>query len=166
VKHNKERTIRFRELDHKSRLESKRIQELFFESYSIEAQLIGVDDFPPLRRTSTDICRAGSVFYGAFFGDELIAAAEIEQSDNKITNIAGFAVRPDEIRRGIGSEFLLFLIRSIRQTIISVSTAEKNIPAISLYQKHGFQLSKNWETPDGIKMLTFQRPLDEEIVVK
>lgn len=53
-----------------------------------------------------------------------------------------FAIHPDYLKKGVGKKFMEFIIRhSEEQHIkaIRLDVYEKNIPAISLYKKYGFQ---------------------------
>ena len=146
--------MQFTRLDHASEQESERIRTLLFESYSVEAGVIGVTDFPPLKRSAEDIRSAHSSFFGCVNNEVLYGVAEIESDDLEPTNIASFAVHPDVLRYGIGTFLLLGILEFIGNHPITVSTASINTPAISLYEKHGFRIIKNWETPCRISMVT------------
>ncbi len=152
-----DQSLAFRKLDHKDEVESEQIRQLFFDSYSVEAQVIGVRDFPPVRRTREDIVDAGAIFHGAFVSNRLCAVCELEYLPDDSINIAGFAVLPELFRRGIGSRFLDHLICSCGCREMTVSTAAANRPAIALYQKFSFSSCRNWETPCGIQMVTLRR---------
>ena len=45
---------------------AEQIYQVFQSSYQIEAQLIGVSDFPPLKRTVGDIVNSDNAIYGFF----------------------------------------------------------------------------------------------------
>ena len=149
--------MEFVEFNHTDRCYSERIRDLFFDSYSFEAGLIGVPDFPPLRRTVDDICCAQSTFIGCMFDDRVVAVAEIERNGDVSANIAGFAVHPSCFRQGVGSRLLCHLLSSFGKTPVTVSTALKNQPAISLYKTHGFRVANRWATQCGIEMVTLLR---------
>ena len=143
-------------LDHSKSLEANQICRTLLSSYAVEAQLIGVTDFPPLRRTATEILDSRSVFYGYWYENRLAAVTEIEKDGENPPNIASFAVHPQFFRRGIGSELLQHIVLLLVSGRITVSTASQNIPAISLYEKHGFRNTGRWTTPDGIDMVTME----------
>lgn len=146
--------MQFTRLDHASKQESERIRTLLFDSYSVEADVIGVTDFPPLKRSAEDIRSAHSSFFGCVHNGVLSGVAEIESDDLEPTNIASFAVHPDVLRCGIGTFLLIGILEFIGNHPITVSTASVNTPAISLYEKHGFQIIKDWATPCRISMVT------------
>ena len=143
-------------LDHSEPLEADRICRTLLTSYAVEARLIGVTDFAPLRRTATEIRDARSVFYGCSHENRLAAVTEIELDGEDPPNIASFAVHPRFFRRGIGSELLQHIVALLGSGRITVSTALRNAPAISLYEKHGFRNTRRWTTPDGIDMVTME----------
>ncbi|MGD9253893.1 MAG: GNAT family N-acetyltransferase [Holophagae bacterium] len=142
----------FVRLDHTAPAVSEEVSALLRRSYAIEAELISVEDFPPLRRTAEDVRETPSTFIGCTSENRLVAVAELEP-DGEHVNIAGFVVHPDDFRRGIGSRLLHHVLESYQRRSITVSTAAANGPAISLYERHGFSISNRWAI-DGIDMVT------------
>ena len=69
-------------------------------------------------------------------------------------NIDSLAVDPEFFRQGLASQLLRFVMQSAAGKSVMVDTAIRNKPAISLYRKLGFLETKNWKTPEGIKMVT------------
>jgi ribosomal protein S18 acetylase RimI-like enzyme len=149
--------MKFIELDHTDPTQSERIRRVLFDAYSIEAGLIGVADFPPLRRSAANIRNTQSTFFSYTHEGELIAVAEIERERAQQANIASFVVHPNFFRKGIGSQLLRHVVELLGNTLITVSTASKNRPAIALYEKHGFQISESWTTECQIEMVTLSR---------
>ena len=143
-------------LDHTDPAQAERICRVLLASYAVEAALVGVEDFAPLRRGSREIRAATSTFYGGVTEGRLVAVAEIEETGEGTANIAGFVVHPDVFRQGIGSQLLQHVLTTVEATRFSVSTAAVNGPAIALYEKHGFRLRDRWSTPDGIDMITLE----------
>jgi ribosomal protein S18 acetylase RimI-like enzyme len=149
--------LEFLKLEHTHPQQSREIQDIFFAAYTIEAGLIGISEFPPLQRSARQICEASSTFYGCLQTGQLVAAAEIEMTGTKMANIAGFAVHPHFFRRGIGSRLLHHVLHTLKDARVTVSTASRNMPAIALYEKHGFTISRYWTTHCGIQMVTLSR---------
>jgi ribosomal protein S18 acetylase RimI-like enzyme len=143
-------------LDHADADGSERICRLLWESYAVEAKLIGVEDFAPLRRDSAQIRAAESTFYGCLREGQLVAVAEVEGLEDETANIAGFVVHPGVFRRGVGTRLLRHVLATVKATRFTVSTAAVNAPAIALYEKHGFRVRDRWTTPDGIRMVTLE----------
>ena len=123
------------------------IYQLFQRSYAIEATLIGVDSFPPLKRSVQKIQNSKTQFWGYHINDTLAAIAEIEL-ENKLLDIHSFVVLPSFFRKGIGSDLLTYLltIQPIDSAIVETATANK--PAIQLYQKFGFMEEKIWKVDE------------------
>ncbi len=149
--------MKFIKLDHRDAIESERIRRVLFDAYSIEAQLIDMADFPPLRRSADHIRHAQSTFFGCIHESELVAVAEIEREAAQQATIASFVVHPTRFRRGIGSQLLRHVLELLGNTLVTVSTASKNKPAIALYAKHGFQLSNTWLIGPQIEMVTLSK---------
>ncbi|MEN8207850.1 MAG: GNAT family N-acetyltransferase [Candidatus Fermentibacteria bacterium] len=141
------------EIDNTDMSQSEKIREILFDSYSVEGKLIGVSDFPPLRRTSGDIRIAQTKFIGCMSIGRLVAVAELEMSDPDELNIASFGVHPTVFRRGIGSNLLRHILQTYGHLHATVSTAIRNRPAVTFYEKHGFRLEMKWCTECGIDMV-------------
>jgi len=130
------------------------IWQLFHDAYKIEAQILGLHNFPPLKRTIRDIQEAKTIFYGGWQASTLIAAMEIEAVNQKQFHVNSFGVSSTHFRQGFGSELLAGVLDKLDWRRATVSTAVANTQALNLYQKHGFQPQKQWTTPDNIPMMT------------
>ena len=150
-------TLLFCTLNHADPAEAGRICALVRRSYPVEAELIGVRDFPPLRRAAADIRDARSRFFGCLYDGSLVAVAEVEGDETAGWHIASFAVHPEMFRRGVGSSLLENVGRALGTDRLTVSTAAANKPAVALYEKHGFRIWERWSTGDGIDMVTLTR---------
>jgi len=149
--------MQYLEIDNTHAAESEKIRSLLFDSYSVEAAIIGVADFPPLRRSSDEIRKARSEFLGCVHLDTLVAVAELEIGGDGLMNIASFGVLPSVFRQGVGSNLLRHVLQSHGGFRVTVSTATRNRPAVSLYRKNGFRAEKEWRTECGIEMVTLAR---------
>ena len=144
-------------LNHRRDREAERIRALLFDAYAVEAQQIGVDDFPPLRRSARHIANSPNDFLGCMEADRLIAVAEIERTGENQVMIASFAVHPSVFRRGIGSQLLAHVLTAGDGKTVTVSTAARTQPAIYLYEKHGFCQDRLWTVGEWIEMVTLSR---------
>lgn len=140
----------FRRLDHRSGKAAEDIHGLFQRAYRVEAELIGAEEFPPLRRTAEDIRRTGTRFLGAFDGPRLVAVVEYTLDGDHLS-VDNLAVDTDCFRRGWGSRLLAALFAGEDWRTASIETAAANRPAIALYEKAGFALSRRWVTGEGIE---------------
>lgn len=125
---------------------------LLQRAYSVEAELIKAENFPPLKRSLNQLSKAKTNFYGLWLQDSLGAAIELEQQQDKIL-ICGFAVMPSCFRRGYGKCLLHEILRRYSRQPITVQTAQANIPAINLYQKLGFTMTQQWQSQDGFALV-------------
>lgn len=75
--------------------------QLFQDAYAIEAALLDVTDFPPLRRTVADIQGSHTEFHGILAGGELAAVAELAREPDFC--IDALVVAPTQFRRGLAS---------------------------------------------------------------
>lgn len=151
----------FTELDHRDAGEAQRIQRLTAAAYRVEGELLGVPDFPPARRTEASIRAADSRFVALRERDSLLAVAELEDADGEAPNIAGFTVHPSLFRRGLGGELLRAVLALLGARRVTVSTGEENLPAIRLYERHGFRVVERWSAPGRISMVTMAREAGE-----
>ncbi|WP_286269171.1 GNAT family N-acetyltransferase [Thalassotalea hakodatensis] len=131
---------------------AQQIHRTFQRSYLIEAQLIGVSDFPPLQRSIEDIAHSKTLFYGFFDNSNLAAVIEVSFA-NKHLAIESLVVDPDHFRKGIAGKLLTFILAHFSYHSVSVETAVVNIPAITLYQKFGFEERKRFTPSYGIEKI-------------
>jgi ribosomal protein S18 acetylase RimI-like enzyme len=137
-------------IDHRSASVANEIYTIFQASYRIEAGLVGSDDFPPLRRSASDIRSSSSQFLGERIGVDLASVVEFSQSGDDLS-IDSLVVHPQYFRRGLAGQILRSLLANYQWKNADVETAAANMPALVLYEKMGFTESKRWQTVDGIE---------------
>jgi len=131
---------------------ANRIYTIFQNSYKVEAQLIGVLDFPPLLRSVKDIVNSKTEFYG-FCEDSCLAAIIEIVFEEKHLDINSLTVDPKYFRKGIADKLIKHVLEAFDFTDAIVETAVVNKPAINLYKKHGFVEFKRWTPSHGIEKL-------------
>jgi ribosomal protein S18 acetylase RimI-like enzyme len=139
-------------LDNSNEDVANQIFTIFQSSYKIEAQLIGVVNFPPLLRSAKDIESAKTQFYG-YSEDKCLAAIIEIVIENKHLEIHSLTVDPHYFRKGIANKLISDVLDRIDFSEAIVETAVVNIPAINLYKKHGFVEFKRWVPSHGIEKL-------------
>ena len=133
-----------------------KIHSVFQESYSIEAKLLGIKDFAPLRRPIEHFKNSKNEFFG-FIDSEIIAGIiEIEDKETFI-DINSLVVKPDFFRRGVGKGLLKFVFSRFGFKRYIVETAVNNLPATELYKKLGFNEVKQWDTDFGMRKVQFEK---------
>jgi ribosomal protein S18 acetylase RimI-like enzyme len=131
---------------------AKQIHNIFQDSYKIEAQLIGIINFPPLSRSVQDIEKSKTIFYGYCENKCLAAVLEVSLED-KCLSIDSLTVDPKYFRKGIANKLISYVLNINDFSEAVVETAVVNIPAIKLYKKHGFVEFKRWTPSHGIEKL-------------
>ncbi len=126
------------------------IYQLFQASYTVEAKLLKIDNFPPLNRSISNIQSSKTQFWAYYVSSNLAAIAEIELV-NPTLDIHSFVVSPTYFRQGIGSNLLEYLLTNLSFESAVVETASVNKPAIALYKKMGFIKEKIFVNGIGIK---------------
>lgn len=142
---------------HASAAVAEELRALMAAAYAVEAALLGVADFAPLRRTAAHVAATDAEFLGVREAGALVAAAELEAPAAGHAHIGALVVRPDRFRRGLASALLRAVIAARPAHAITVSTGAANTPAVRLYERHGFVLERTWTTSDGIPMVTLRR---------
>lgn len=118
-------------------------------AYQVEADLIGVSDFPPLQQTPAQLVHEQPSGYVYCLEEQLVGALTIEQE-----TITRLVVAPDYFRQGIAKYLLRHALAKHR--LHFVSTAASNLPAIALYQQFGFR-QIDQVSRDTIALVTLKR---------
>ena len=139
-------------LEHSNKEVAKQIFDVFQNSYQVEARLIGVEDFPPLLRSSKDIETSRSHYFGFSEWDSLAAVIEVVIANRRL-EICSLTVDPLFFRKGIAGNLLSYVLEYSNCEEAVVETAAANTPAINLYKKHGFAEFRRWKTSHGINKL-------------
>lgn len=125
-------------------------------SYALEAEIIGDDRIPPLREDAAGLTAWRGRWITAWDGVDLVGAvAWTEHGDH--VDIDKLMVDPDAIRRGIATALLGRVIERSSGRQVVVSTGRDNVPAVSLYVKHGFEREGDEQVPPGIWISRFFR---------
>ena len=127
------------------------------DAYRHEAKLLGVSEFPPLAETLEDLNRNFNLFWGHDQEGELSGVIELDVSRDPV-EICRLVVKPACFRLGIGSALVQAAV-DLGQAL-QVMTAQANIPAIKLYERHGFQIVHVDEhRVVGLPLVTLERPV-------
>ncbi len=141
-----------KEIDNSNEAVANQIFTVFQNSYKVEAQLIGTLDFPPLLRSAKDIENSKTQFYG-FIENKCLAGVIEVSFKGKYLDIDSLTVDPSYFRKGIASKLISYVLEVFDFSEAIVETAVVNLPAINLYEKHGFVEFKRWTPSHGIEKL-------------
>ncbi|GAE36685.1 GNAT family N-acetyltransferase [Halalkalibacter akibai] len=127
-------------------------------SYKVEAEIIGSAEIPPLKDTVHTLQKCGEIFFGYYNNDELCGAIVIKVT-NVDVDIHRLIVHPNHFRKGIAQLFLNFIESRFNVKTIRVATGTKNIPAVRLYRKNRFQISKEVAVNEQLSLTFFEKKL-------
>ena len=126
------------------------------DAYRHEAELLGLSEFPPLGETLEDLNGNLHLFWGHDQEGELSGVIELNVSPD-LVEICRLVVKPAKFRLGIGSALVQAAI-DLGQAL-QVMTAQANVPAIKLSERHGFQIVHVDERRVvGLPLVTLKRP--------
>ncbi|WP_274362434.1 GNAT family N-acetyltransferase [Paenibacillus thermotolerans] len=137
---------------------ARNVQELQQLSYPIEAQLIGLETLPPLLDTVETLMGCGEQFIGCFEGDRLIGAVAYKMDGGTI-DIHRMMVHPERFRKGIANTLLTAALSVPGVNKAVVSTGSANLPAVTLYERHGFKEKERVEVAPGVTITLFEKPM-------
>lgn len=145
------------QLAHEAPPMAEAIRAVMFQAYLVEAALLGVSDFVPLRRSAEAIAASDALFLGIAPAGTLAAVAEVERPEPHHIHIGSLVVLPSHFRRGLGTALVRHIVGANPSEAVTVSTGVRNQPALSLYAALGFREHRLWTTDDGIPMVTLLR---------
>jgi|688.fasta_scaffold344519_3 GNAT superfamily N-acetyltransferase len=142
-------------LDQRDPLIAEQIYHLQQASYAVERDLIEYPDFPPLAVTAQEIQDEPDTFLGYAINERLAGVLSFTLTP-ALLDIGRLIVHPHYFRRGIAGQLLQAVEDYANASIrITVSTAEKNLPAVRLYQKHEYHLTERTVLRDGLALVRF-----------
>jgi ribosomal protein S18 acetylase RimI-like enzyme len=128
---------------------------LWRRAYRVEADLVGIDDFPPLRVSLDDLESRPGAFYAIVQKQRPVGAIEVEEISADARRISSLVVDPDWFRRGIGRRLVKFVLESAPARV-QVSTSTANAPAVMLYRSMGFRQTETSTRLEGIELSSFE----------
>ena len=146
-------------LPHRQLKVATQIHAVLMLAYAQEAELLKVQNFPPLQDTAADIQASDEFFLGCFNDQELLGVVSVRPDDEPgQINIASLVVNPAHQRRGVARALLTNALQRAAGAPFSVSTAAKNAPALALYQQFGFEAYR-WGTlgSEGLALVKLRR---------
>lgn len=135
---------------------AKQILAVQQAAYLQESILIDYPNLPPLLDTLTDIQGSSETFIFYQVNEKVVAVLSYSVEDKTLT-IARLVVHPEFSRRGIGQALLEEVLKHPIVKHFVVGTAQKNIPAIKLYEKHGFTITQQQTLPDGLVLVRLEK---------
>jgi ribosomal protein S18 acetylase RimI-like enzyme len=143
-----------REIDNTNLAHARAIYSIRQLAYTQEAELIGVQDFPPLAVTPEDLMSSQNQFLGAFQESVLQGVLSLEESPTPSrTMISSLVVLPSAQRRGVGRVLVREALASNGTRPLWVQTALRNEPALALYRNEGFTMHGSVVLAPGLELV-------------
>lgn len=144
------------EIDIKDSKTAQRVLTMQKESYKVEAEYIGTYEIPPLKESLQELMDCGETFIGYYDGGEIAGAISYKLEDNEI-DIHRVMVDPGHFRKGIARKLISHVEEHIPSQGMVVCTGAKNIPAVTLYLKLGFEKIRDIEVGHGLVLTQFRK---------
>ncbi|QDL53175.1 GNAT family N-acetyltransferase [Rhodoferax aquaticus] len=124
-------------------------------AYQQEAQLLGAQDFPPLRSTVEDLAQSGQLFWVARIASQTVGAMRLEvDAQAQTVCIASLVVHPQAQRSGIGHGLLGAALAYAPNYVFEVQTGAANAPALALYARCGFkEIHRHCVGPERLELV-------------
>jgi ribosomal protein S18 acetylase RimI-like enzyme len=126
-------------------------------AYAQEAEILDVQDFPPLRVGVEELRESTNRHFGVRRAGRIVAALELEHGTGALC-INSLVVAPDAQRQGFGSSLVDAAIAAAEGNHLEVQTGLRNERAVRLYVKHGFMQVRVWRLDSGLELVRLHRP--------
>ncbi len=147
-------------VDHRVESIAHEIWHVQQAAYQVEARLIEYSNFPPLWETTAEIQACNETFVACLASHDahkILGVTSYEPIADGI-DICRMVVDPNHFRRGIATRLLQAVAAQVgRGQRITVSTAQKNQPAVTLYQRNGYTLHHQTTLPEGLVIAHFEK---------
>lgn len=128
------------------------LYDLQRQSYTVEKVLLNIDTFPPLFETSCAFAQADDAILMCTEKGSVRGFLQYEVTKDRLM-INKLVVHPNYFRTGVASDLLQALIDLKGDKSIQVETAQENIPAMTLYQKHGLTDITPLKVAEGLQLV-------------
>jgi ribosomal protein S18 acetylase RimI-like enzyme len=147
-------------VDHRNHTVAQQIHAIRMAAYRQEAELLGLDRFPPLERGVDDILSSEEEFVGAFEGESLAGVLSVcPDEEGRGVSISSLVVHPTFQGRGLGRALVETVIERHGAGEITVQTAAANTPALTLYSRFGFKEYRRWFLgSEPLELVKLSRP--------
>ena len=141
-------------LEHSDQLVAESIYSIFQLSYKVEAEILGVSQFPPLNRKISDFMKSENLFYAYKIKNKILGVVELENKAS--VHIQSLVVDPMFFRKGIARQLIDFVLDRYKNKTFTVETGLNNYPAVSLYKSYGFKEVEKYIAEFNIIKIRFE----------
>lgn len=140
-------TLQLHPLDATDAASAHGLHALLQAAHTQEAERLGLDEVPALRRTVRDLQDANDDWIGAWHGERLVGAVavHIDPDDDAVWAVGSLVVHPEVQRQGIGTLLLhAAVVAHGRRLPLSAQVLQDNAPALGLLRRAGFRPVRQW----------------------
>ncbi|MXQ52938.1 GNAT family N-acetyltransferase [Shimazuella alba] len=143
-------------LDITDRHIANQVLQVQIPAYQVEAQIVGLDEIPPLKDTVDSLQSSKEDFLG-YYESEILVGVISFRVMKEVLDIHRVVVHPSYFRRGIGRTMIQYLLDKYKNQVkgCKVQTASANTPAINLYQSLGFQKLEQFMISPPLSLTVF-----------
>lgn len=126
-------------------------------SYRVEGTLMGFYGIPAMKETVESILNSKDTYEGFYENNQLTGFIAFNTNSDTV-EITKLVVNPPHFRKGIATQLIQHLFEiNPEAKWYKVSTGTKNTPAITLYNKFGFQQVGQKEVATSVFITQFEK---------
>lgn len=156
--------MQIRGFNKQNEIELNQVFQIQIAAYTVEAQLLGAADFPPLHGTRKELFESNDESFLYFKGQQPIGAIFLEKKSEFIL-VSKLIVCPAFFRQGVASSLLAHCLNLYPESEFQVSTGIENNPALQLYRTFGFRIFEEYLFDGQFKLCKLQRNISSGINV-
>ena len=144
-------------IDITNRMNANLVYHLQQFSYLEESILIDYPKLPSLFESIEDLLTSKETFIGYYSENALLGVISYV-INHEVLEIGRLIIHPNNFRQGFAKTLLKYIESIEPQTqLLRVNTAQKNLPAIKLYESQGYYLKNIEQLQDGLMIACFEK---------
>ena len=156
--------MQIRKFDQNNKAELKQVYSVQIAAYTVEADIVGAETFPPLHGTLQELRDSRDESYVYLVDDVAIGAIFLEMTATSVL-ISKLIVLPNFFRRGVARTLISHCLKLYPDTDFEVGTGSGNFPALELYRSFGFRIFEEALLEENIRICRLQLPAGSGIDV-
>ena len=156
--------MQIRKFDQNNKAELKQVYSVQIAAYTVEADIVGAETFPPLHGTLQELRDSRDESYVYLVDDVAIGAIFLEMTATSVL-ISKLIVLPNFFRRGVARTLISHCLKLYPDTDFEVGTGSGNFPALELYRSFGFRIFEEALLEENIRICRLRLPAHSGIDV-
>ena len=149
--------MQIRKFDQNNKAELKQVYSVQIAAYTVEADIVGAETFPPLHGTLQELRDSRDESYVYLVDDVAIGAIFLEMTATSVL-ISKLIVLPNFFRRGVARTLISHCLKLYPDTDFEVGTGSGNFPALELYRSFGFRIFEEALLEENIRICRLRLP--------